>query len=113
MARTETIASFSSCLRSNANGTNLSWSHSTRSTNTRPFDKFETHRSRSVNNCSFCFIDPSGDLFGSMMTQLEDEILPFPHAKGIDLGPSMKRKVHQPIINQLNRSIKIFYHSEF
>jgi hypothetical protein len=28
-----------------------------------------------------------------MMTYLEDEVLPFPHIKGIDLGPAMKRKV--------------------
>ncbi|CAF1098280.1 unnamed protein product [Rotaria sordida] len=32
------------------------------------------------------------DLFGSMMTYLEHDILPFPHIKGIDLGPAMKRK---------------------
>jgi len=27
------------------------------------------------------------------MTYLEHDILPFPHIKGIDLGPAMKRKV--------------------
>ncbi|CAF0791335.1 unnamed protein product [Adineta steineri] len=32
------------------------------------------------------------DIFGSMMTYLEKDVLPFPHIKGIDLGPSMKRK---------------------
>ena len=33
------------------------------------------------------------DLFGSMMTYLEEDVLPFPHIKGIDLGPAMKRRV--------------------
>ena len=33
------------------------------------------------------------DLFGSMMTYLEKDILPFPHLNRIDLGPAMKRKV--------------------
>lgn len=33
------------------------------------------------------------DLFGSMMTSLERDVLPFPHVDGIDLGPSMQRKV--------------------
>jgi hypothetical protein len=28
-----------------------------------------------------------------MMTYLEKDVLPFPHVKGIDLGPAMKRKV--------------------
>ena len=28
-----------------------------------------------------------------MMTYLEHDVLPFPHVKGIDLGPAMKRKV--------------------
>ncbi|CAF0852269.1 unnamed protein product [Adineta steineri] len=32
------------------------------------------------------------DLFGLMMTYLERDILPFPHIKGIDLGPAMIRK---------------------
>ncbi|CAF0801684.1 unnamed protein product [Adineta ricciae] len=32
------------------------------------------------------------DVFGSMMTYLEKDVLPFPHVKGIDLGPAMKRK---------------------
>jgi len=27
------------------------------------------------------------------MTYLEKDVLPFPHVKGIDLGPAMKRKV--------------------
>ncbi len=33
------------------------------------------------------------DIFGSMMTYLEKDVLPFPHVKRIDLGPEMKRKV--------------------
>jgi hypothetical protein len=33
------------------------------------------------------------DIFGSMMTYLEKDVLPFPNVKGIDLGPAMKRKV--------------------
>jgi len=33
------------------------------------------------------------DIFGSMMTYLEKDVLPFPHVKRIDLGPAMKRKV--------------------
>jgi hypothetical protein len=33
------------------------------------------------------------DIFGSMMTYLEKDVLPFPHVKKIDLGPAMKRKV--------------------
>jgi len=33
------------------------------------------------------------DIFGSMMTYLEKDVLPFPDVKGIDLGPAMKRKV--------------------
>jgi hypothetical protein len=33
------------------------------------------------------------DIFGSMMTYLEKDVLPFPHVKGIDLGPTMKRLV--------------------
>jgi hypothetical protein len=28
-----------------------------------------------------------------MMTYLENDVLPFPHIKRIDLGPAMKRKV--------------------
>jgi hypothetical protein len=38
----------------------------------------------------FYFVE---DLFGSLLTYLEHDILPFPHIKGIDLGPAMKRKV--------------------
>jgi hypothetical protein len=34
------------------------------------------------------------DVFGSMMTYLEKDVLPFPQVKGIDLGPAMKRKVY-------------------
>ncbi|CAF1222359.1 unnamed protein product, partial [Rotaria sordida] len=32
------------------------------------------------------------DLFGSMMTYLVKDILPFPYLKGIDLGPAMKQE---------------------
>ncbi|CAF2449782.1 unnamed protein product [Rotaria sp. Silwood2] len=32
------------------------------------------------------------DIFGSMMTYLVKDILPFPHLKGIDFGPAMKQK---------------------
>ncbi|CAF3389096.1 unnamed protein product [Rotaria socialis] len=32
------------------------------------------------------------DLFGTMLTYLEHDILPFPDIEGIDLGPAMKRK---------------------
>ena len=42
------------------------------------------------------FAAVQGDLFGSMMTYLENDVLPFPHVKGIDLGPAMKRKVDSP-----------------
>ncbi len=40
-----------------------------------------------------CILFFEEDVFGSMMTYLEKDILPFPHVKRIDLGPAMKRKV--------------------
>ena len=42
---------------------------------------------------SMCFFVFKEDVFGSMMTYLEKDVLPFPHVKRIDLGPAMKRKV--------------------
>lgn len=47
-----------------------------------------------------------GDLFGSMLTSLEPDILPFPHVKGIDLGPTMRRKVREPLHSK-NRGISV------
>ncbi len=43
------------------------------------------------------------DIFGSMMTYLEKDVLPFPDVKGIDLGPAMKRKVCK------KKKAKVFY----
>jgi hypothetical protein len=53
--------------------------------------------SNQLNNNKFSLksVDFIEDLFGSMMTYLEHDILPFPHIKGIDLGPAMKRKVYK------------------
>jgi hypothetical protein len=50
----------------------------------------------------FFFFYSLEDLFGSMMTYLEDDVLPFPHIKGIDLGPTMKRKVFVFLIKRTN-----------
>ncbi len=56
--------------------------------------------SNQLNNKKFSLksVDFIEDLFGSMMTYLEHDILPFPHIKGIDLGPAMKRKVFKKTI---------------
>jgi hypothetical protein len=38
-----------------------------------------------------------------MMTYLENDVLPFPSIKGIDLGPAMKRKVlREDLFSHLN-----------